>query len=535
MSNGSFVDESILAAIGGENPAGRDLGYDASFERLAAEIEKVTSLAGDLPDWGLVRSESARILREESKDLRVASWWVASAGILEGWAGVAEGAATYRALLERFWDEMYPPVKRARARAGLVAWLWEQLARALAARPVASADADALRAFEAAILAADAALTERLGDANAGLGGLRSVVREKIRSVPEPPKAVEPSKAIDPVASPSAPAVAHPAPPPATAPVPAAAPPPAPGPEVTAVASLEAAEATAASWRSSLATLAQHAREAAPTSAWPYRLARIAAWLTLETAPVVEAGKTFVRAPKSGERAQFQGMFEAGAWEGLRDSCEEGVAQHIFWLDLHRWSAIALERLGPPFVAARDAVGRETAALVARIPGLPSLFFSNGTPFASPETTDWIAEERARFGGGAAGPGHAASPSGDAPKALLADAEARVAAGQVDEGLALAISLGNNAASAAMRFRAQLSAAQMAHRAGKEELALALVERLLPQVDATLEAWEPDVCAQFFETAIKVSRAVLPDAADRQNLLFRRLLQVDPAAALRIG
>jgi type VI secretion system protein VasJ len=225
-------------------------------------------------------------------------------------------------------------------------------------------------------------------------------------------------------------------------------------------------------------------------------------------------------------------MFEASSWEGLRNACEEALSAHTLWLDLHRWSAIALERLGPPFAAAREAVGRETAALIARIPALPSLLFSNGTSFASPETVDWLTAERARFGGSG---GQAASPADEAPKALLADAEARMAAGQVDEGLAQAISLANNAASAAVRFRAQLFAAQMANRAGKAELALVLLERLFPQVDATLEAWEPEVCSTFFETMLKVSRAVTPDSVDAQQALFRRLLQVDPAAALRIG
>jgi type VI secretion system protein VasJ len=226
-------------------------------------------------------------------------------------------------------------------------------------------------------------------------------------------------------------------------------------------------------------------------------------------------------------------MFEASAWEGLRDACEDALSEHVLWLDLHRWSAVALERLGPPFAVAREAVGRETAALVARIPGLPSLFFSNGTPFASPETADWLAGEGARFGG--SGGGRAASSADEATTTLLSDAEARVTAGQIDEGLAMAIDLANNAASASARFRAQLLAAKIAHRVGKGDLALALLERLLPQVDATLEAWEPSVCADYYETALKVVRAVSPDWGDRQTLLFRRLLQVDPAAALRIG
>jgi type VI secretion system protein VasJ len=277
-------------------------------------------------------------------------------------------------------------------------------------------------------------------------------------------------------------------------------------------------------------------RSVAPTSAWPYRLARIAAWLTLEAAPAAESGKTFVRAPKASERTDLTGMFEAGAWEGLRDAAEDALSEHIFWLDLHRWSALALERLGPPFAAARDAVGRETAALLARLPGLSSLYFANGTPFASPETVDWLASEGARWGGGGGAPtNRAAGAADDAAAASLAAAEAKVTAGQVDEGLAAAVDLANHAAGAATRFRAQLQAAKLAHRAGKADLALALIDRLLPAVDATLEAWEPSVCADFFETALRILRASSPESIDRQTLLFRRLLQVDPAAALRIG
>ena len=116
VSEGSFLDETILAPIGGANPAGRDVGYEPTFEKLAAELEKVTAVAGELPDWGFVRRESARILREESeKDLRVASWWVASAGVLDGWPAAAEGVSTYQAFVDRFWNEMvFPPQARAR-------------------------------------------------------------------------------------------------------------------------------------------------------------------------------------------------------------------------------------------------------------------------------------------------------------------------------------------------------------------------------------------------------------------------------------
>lgn len=535
MSDAPFLNETFLAPISEASPAGQDVSYDTDFEKLAAELEKVTSVSGEAPDWNFIRRESSRILKEVSKDLRVASWWVASAGMLEGWNAVAEGLATYKAFFDRFWNEMYPPLKRVRARAGLVGWLWEQLARSLAPRNVTIADGDAVRASEAAISALDSFLSEKVGDANPGVAGLRTVMREKIRSIPEAPKAADPF---------AAPTAAQPtgaqggSPPQSLRSLPSnssnsfSIPEGAAAPQVGSVGSLDAAEATADGWRSSLSTLAVLAREAAPTAPWPYRLMRVATWLTVQNPPIVEEGKTFVRGPRQGDRADFQTMFENSVWEGLRNACEEALSANMFWLDLHRWSAIALENLGTPYAAAREAIGRETVSLVSRLPSLPSLFFSDGTPFASAETADWLVAEQARYGGGGGG---GRSPADEASKALLTEAEARVTAGQIDEGLAQAITLANNAPNAAMRFRALLLAGQLAHQKGKSPLALALLERLLPQVDATLEAWEPDVCASFFETALKVTRAVLPDAADRQSVLFRRLLQVDPAAALRIG
>ncbi len=310
--------------------------------------------------------------------------------MLEGWPAIAQAAVTYQAFVERLWEAMFPPLKRVKGRAALAAWLWEQLAKALPSKNVTIADGDAVRAVEAADRGrrrpphGESRRRQR--------GHRRAPGRLCARKDPEHPR--DPQKAADPFAGPrprSRPHWLRPA-------QPVAAPPPAipsgaGAPTVTSVTSLEGAEAVAADWRSSLSALARHARIAAPAAPWPYRLARVAAWLTLETAPEAESGKTFARAPKRGERDDFEAMFNGGAWEGLRDASEDALSEHTLWLDLHRWSATALDRLGTPFVLAREAVGRETAALASRLPSLAGLFFSNGTPFASPETLDWLAQE----------------------------------------------------------------------------------------------------------------------------------------------
>jgi type VI secretion system protein VasJ len=505
------ADAALLTPISDGAPAGRDLTYEAHVEQIAAEVEKATALTGERPDWTLVARESSRLLREETKDLRIASWWVVAVAQVDGWAPVARSIDTYGALVQRFWPDMHPPIKRLRARAALVGWLWENLARSLAAREVAAGDAEALRALEQGVARLDTALNERLGDASPSIGALRSLIREKSRAIPEPAPA---AAAVAPTAVAAASALAVP---------------PTPEP-VAAPSTLDDAQTAAERWRDPLATLARGARLAAPTSPWPYRLARISAWLTIEGAPAVENGKTFVRAPRGDDRTALAHLFESGAWEALRDAAEDALGEHIFWLDVHRYASLALERLGPAYAAARVTVDRETAGLVARIPALPSLLFANGTPFASPETVDWLSEQRA-----ASATSAGTRPSvTDELEGVLRECEGRIASGQVEEALAQAL-IGMRTATVPARFRGRLRIAQLAHRSGKSELAMALLEGLLHDIDPTLESWEPDVCAEVLETLLKVMRALSSEGGDRQSLLFRRLLSLDPAAAMRLG
>ena len=54
---------------------GSDMRYSSEFEVLEAELGKAHSIHGaGLPDWQKISEISECILREHSKDLRVAAW-----------------------------------------------------------------------------------------------------------------------------------------------------------------------------------------------------------------------------------------------------------------------------------------------------------------------------------------------------------------------------------------------------------------------------------------------------------------------------
>jgi len=553
-------DEEIRTSIAplanplaGAAPAGADLSYDAEFERVAAEIEKLSNLTGGTVDWMLVADDAARMLSERSKDLRLAGWLTVAKAQREGWRGVAEGLFAVQALVDNFWDTMFPPVKRARARAGVLEWLWESLDKALAARAVAASDTDAIKALETLVSDLDARLGERLGDLNPGIGRFRSVVREKVRALPAPPPAPKveaappsPDEAINAAngtngagasAGPSPSEEARTAAPRlAAAEAPAVAAPPLPdAPALPAGASLEELHDAASKWQEGLLALARAARAMAPADPWAYRLVRTATWLTIDGVPDHESGRTYVKAPRAPDRSALNDLFEGSHWEGLVEAAEEALTEHIFWLDAHRFSAIGLERLNRQ--AARDAVGREVVAFAARIAGVEALEFAGGIPFASPETREWLERERARWGGGAASGLATSAPNGGVA-ALDADVASALAA--VRDGSDASIAKLLRAAErgdARSRFVGRLEVAKVALEKERNQLALDVAELLLPDVTDTLEAWEPALAADALANCLRAlqTRNREQEAADeRENVLFRRLLRLDPEAALRL-
>ncbi|WP_394832173.1 type VI secretion system protein TssA [Pendulispora rubella] len=530
-------------------PTGSDLSYDPEFERVAAEIEKLSNLTGGSVDWMLVSDDASRMLTERTKDFRLAGWLTVAKAQREGWRGVAEGLFAMQALVDGFWDNMFPPLKRARARAGVLTWLWETLDGIFTPRAVSAADADALKALETLVTELDEKLGAKLGDLNPGVGRFRIVVREKVRALPAPPPPkVEAPVQVPPLPSPPPPgegamngtngvpvpvavaAVAQVAA--VVQAVQAVSVPAAPAAAPTG-GSLEELQDAASKWQDGLLELAKAARATAPADPWPFRLLRVATWLTIDGLPEVDKGrKTYARSAPGDDWNNLSSFFEASNWQALVEAAENALASNPFWLDVHRYSAVALEKLER--ADARDTVGREVVAFLSRMPKLEELEFSDEMPFASPETREWIAAERARWGAAGAG---AALGGGKGAEIAAAVVEA---VGGIGEGSDVAIAKVLRAAERSdvrSRFVGRLEVARVALDKERYDLAQDVAELLLPEITETLEAWEPALAADALANCLRALQTRNRDEGavdERESQLFRRLLKLDPEAALRL-
>src|SRR5262245_55824462 len=117
----------IQAAIAGESPTGPDLTYDAGFEVLKSEVEKLNDVSGAVPAWSTVAAQGREFLQGRSKDLRVGTWWTVAKMKTDGLAGLAEGLFALQLLSANYWETLHPPLNRARARGNLTGWLVDQV------------------------------------------------------------------------------------------------------------------------------------------------------------------------------------------------------------------------------------------------------------------------------------------------------------------------------------------------------------------------------------------------------------------------
>ena len=115
--------------------------------------------------------------------------------------------------------------------------------------------------------------------------------------------------------------------------------------------------------------------------------------------------------------------------------------------------------------------------------------------------------------------------------------------GKVPEGLAVATALADRGADARTRFKARLSVGKMALDAPRPEVARAMLEQLVADIDKFgLENWEPALCATTYAYLLTATREVArargegsPELVAKQQYLFDKLCRLDPASAIKLS
>jgi len=543
-------------------PCGRDVGYDGEFLRLKEEIDRLnavdlrvdqqqaTALTQQLKDAHgqqrrpngngssakasgfdaeLVVSLAHAILRDHSKDLRVAAYLALGLARRDGLHGVAEGSRAIEIVVRLFWDGAFPPAARMAGRLNAIdtgiGWLSDSLERA---KPVA-ADRESLETALRAVTS--------LRELSAGWDNERVTTRlvrfagdlgDAVAKLPaEAPPAATPRR-LPPRAAPT-PAVERPSQSQDDSVV-----------EQTVATPIveEAPPQPPSQALDPVIERAMRLLKEDPRRSSAYRLVRVYRWEPLVQLPPSTKKQTRIEPPPARRREYLARLYAEQNWGELILQAEESFVQHPFhfWLDLQRFTLDALGALGPEYVAAREGVLSEVKALATRLPGLAGLSFADGTRFASPESARWLE--------GLVAPTPSVSDRrtdpGEADR--FADAKKRFIDGDLNGALALLEAGAVHERSDRQRFQRRACMASLCLESGQLAVARALLEELAEVVEANgLATWEPELALSVWSQQYACYAGLatrLPRGAEAEQLgremesVFGRICRVDTMRAL---
>jgi type VI secretion system protein ImpA len=105
--------EEFLKPISESKPGGDNIRHTPAFDKLKEARREGGDLLseGSEPDYKLVAKLGEDILKNKSKDLRVAAWLGEAWLKLEGFSGMRRGLLVLKGLVEDFWESLYPEIE----------------------------------------------------------------------------------------------------------------------------------------------------------------------------------------------------------------------------------------------------------------------------------------------------------------------------------------------------------------------------------------------------------------------------------------
>jgi type VI secretion system protein ImpA len=587
--------DDLLAPIAGPNPAGADLRYDPIYDKIKeARREDDDIPQGDwqqdrkTADFAAVVKMAGETIATRTKDLQLTAWLTEALLKREGFAGLRDGLGALTAMLDTFWDTLYPELEDgdAELRAGPLEWVGSRLDVAVRTAPVTRAGYGLLKYREsrtviaedvarddfdkgkqreaqlaegklppeefdkafaatpkayyvslvadldgalAAVATLDTMADEKFGGDAPSFGGLRSAltdVRHLAVQLLDRKRETEP----DPVAD---------------------------GPAGDAEMALSDAGATAAPTGGSvsaeptsvadagarIAAAARHLRQADPTSAAPYALLRGLRWSELrEGAERGAPNPKLLEAPATAVRARLKTLLLDGQWPALLEAAEAVMAtpQGRGWLDLQRYVLTACASSGSDYAAVAHTVREALRALLADLPALLEMTLMDDTPVANTETRGWLAsegllpDEAAAAARTARGEddAHEEAPRGTS---AYARAMAEVRAGRVQVGLGVLMRELANERSPRGRFLRKTEIAAAMVEAGLHTVATPILGELLEMIaEHKLEQWEDgEVVARPLALLCRCLDATGSDASARETH-YLAICRLDPMTALTL-
>ncbi|KPG99611.1 type VI secretion protein ImpA [Pseudomonas sp. RIT-PI-q] len=500
--------ELAKVSVSQESFAGEDVRFSIDYEALESELGKAQSMheSGQI-DWLKIRDNSEKLLRSQSKDLRVGAWLTWALYQRESFQGLLAGLGLLHHLCEHHWTDIYP--SKGRTRSAAISWLVPRLEQVLNENIAIKEQLPLFRRLVEHLEGLDAACTQHLGDDAPLLlpisRRLKNLVQRAADNQPEPGVV---SAAVAQVKQ--------------------------------AATQLFTPGAPIDNEKEAYKALRAQQENARPLCAWwlkqkatdlrALRLNRTLLWLSIDAVPERNAEQiTALRGLPADKLKSFQDRYDQAKYADLLVELEMSLAKAPFWFDGQRMVWECLQGLNAE-MAMRE-VEIHFSLLIQRLPGIIELRFHDGAPFADPATRVWISAHVMPHLQSASAP-RKAEVVGTQPAWELA-LEAVLPILRKD-GLKAAVQILKqdlqSAQGGRVRFFWQFALARLCFMAKKYELAKTQLETLDQTLqDSGLNAWEPDLALEVLHLLHSCCELLPQNHAvrERKEEIYRRLCHLD--------
>lgn len=579
--------DDFLEPISDTQPAGEDLSASAEY----AEIEgayRDADVPADLVfmDAGDTESDFSDVVARaedflgRSKDIHIATYLTAALLRQDGFEGLADGLELLYGLMDRFWDDLHPDPG---GRSAVLGWLGgddprgtEPLLRVsyvVQLTPLTEerhtflhyrewkkmedegeadvADADAEVVSAATFGPAMNSLTwdwcnelcesiDRCGQAVERLGDFEQKFKDAGTTPPRYKDLADALKRVGKAAEDLR--SRKPAPAPAELPADESAEPGESESPVTASAGSAAAKTqiseprTAGEAALAIGTAARVLRKLRPTDPTSYLLVRAFRFGELRALgedPDPTAFAKALAAPTTQQRTHLKTLFLDEEWADLLETAEKLAAEPTGrgWLDLHRYVALAADRLGSEYELVSQAVKTSLERLLEDVPNVLNATLMDDVSTASRDTREWLQVQGLLDGVPETGTGAAdGSVDTDAGRAVreasFSRAAAMVRAGDAQGAIELLLDRAEHESSERERFITRSEALAIMLDNGMKAFALPTLKELNELVARhSLEEWEPP---EVVAKPLTLLYRCLDEGVPMKQELHDRLARLDP-------
>lgn len=293
-------------------------------------------------------------------------------------------------------------------------------------------------------------------------------------------------------------------------------------------------------------------KEKIPESFFVFGIARQLQWSKIFR-PTETDGVTQIEAPNSIMQANIKKWFETSDWDALIPRVEinflKADSAFPYWFDAHRFVTKALESKGGNYTLAAQEIKRQLAQLIHRIPDIYKLKFKDKiTPFADDDTVKWILDDVMTAAGRSENKDQIILPPIMGEDYEPINNEYKQACLELPDNIEINIASMQKAINSDERrkgkFLRRLNLANYCMQAKMYDLAKVHLTELIGLIDEyNITLWEPALCTSVWQAMYLVNKEIISSTKDKelkanleteQTELFNKVAKYDSIIALKL-